>query len=729
MNQYDYLDAGFRVLGLHGVENGRCTCGNPECTALYKHPILKNWARSPVWDDEQLENMELMGQFKTGFGVLCHGYLVVDVDPRNGGDIASLPMVDTTKAFTVQTGGGGLHVYYRAPEGVALVTHHDAHKGIDFKSSGFVVGAGSLHASGSCYEVLHGHPSDIGDAPAALVALLTRPAYFRASTSSGDVDVTLDELKNMLNHIDPDATYDEWIRVGMAIHHATRGSGFDLWDDWSKNGKKYSGVSGLEKHWHSFGKSANPAGLGTMIYYAEQGGYCANPVEFVSDVFFDDEQSGLDDLSDINPNMPPDFLGELTAWINSQCRYPLNALAPAVALQAVSVLAGSNFTNEKNPTLTPNIFTFCLAGSGCGKESLIGSLNAILRAGEKQNIIYGGFKSEQEIVRNLVRNSQSFYNIDEFGYVLEKVLNASKSGASYLETVISTVISIYGKGAGFFEPTGDIKDEIRKEIAAKISAERKINEKTGADNAEKIRELERSFLTADNGIEKPFLSLCGWSTPVTFDHLVTEKQATNGFIARSIIFKENETNPRWKDNFNPQEMPFSLKMTIGAISSTEKSMVSITPDASELLKNVLEYFWQQGEKEKERSGLEAIARRGYEIAEKIAFICAIPSGLMTVQHVKYGFAISKRDIENKIKLAYSNITEKTNPSDSVAVRISSLVTHDLGFLRSVIYNRMRGIQKSVVDSAIEKLLASGAIIEKVDDNSNKKSLKLFLNKA
>jgi len=95
--------------------------------------------------------------------------------------------------------------------------------------------------------------------------------------------------------------------------------------------------------------------------------------------------------------------------------FPLDSLAAATALQGVSVLAGSRHIDETNPSMTPNLFTFCLAGSGCGKESLITALGKIVRTGNLQGIVYGGIKSEQELIRNLARNPQSFYNIDELG--------------------------------------------------------------------------------------------------------------------------------------------------------------------------------------------------------------------------------------------------------------------------------------------------------------------------
>src|SRR5690606_7814687 len=121
--------------------------------------------------EDQIEVMEMSGQVDTGYGVLvAGGLLVIDVDARNGG-VASYEKLATDipaiggAGLVVNTGSGGgsRHLYFKAPAGVALVQHHQAYPGIDFKSTGFVVGPGSLHVSGNHYEVAIGSPYDIDD--------------------------------------------------------------------------------------------------------------------------------------------------------------------------------------------------------------------------------------------------------------------------------------------------------------------------------------------------------------------------------------------------------------------------------------------------------------------------------------------------------------------------------------------------------------------------------------
>lgn len=74
-------------------------------------------------------------------------------------------------------------------------------------------------------------------------------------------------LHAILDGLGPDAPYDEWLRVGMALHHETDGheDGLALWDEWSAKGAKYKGIEDLKSHWRSFGNSPNPVTAGSLL--------------------------------------------------------------------------------------------------------------------------------------------------------------------------------------------------------------------------------------------------------------------------------------------------------------------------------------------------------------------------------------------------------------------------------------------------------------------------------
>lgn len=76
----------------------------------------------------------------------------------------------------------------------------------------------------------------------------------------------LEELHALIDPLDPDMVYDEWLKVGMACHHETDGGaeGLALWDEWSAKSPKYQGIDDLNNHWESFGNAPNPVTAGSL---------------------------------------------------------------------------------------------------------------------------------------------------------------------------------------------------------------------------------------------------------------------------------------------------------------------------------------------------------------------------------------------------------------------------------------------------------------------------------
>ena len=85
----------------------------------------------------------------------------------------------------------------------------------------------------------------------------TVPAKVRSSQqlllaqTSETVDLTV--LKSLLKSIDA-SDYNDWIKVGMAIHHETNGRecGLELWDQWSQTSDSYNNKTECEYKWSTF---------------------------------------------------------------------------------------------------------------------------------------------------------------------------------------------------------------------------------------------------------------------------------------------------------------------------------------------------------------------------------------------------------------------------------------------------------------------------------------------
>jgi archaellum biogenesis ATPase FlaH len=84
-----------------------------------------------------------------------------------------------------------------------------------------------------------------------------------------------DRAVAMLRHLPPAdfAAYDDWLRVGMALHHTDRGL-LTAWVDWSRGTPTFDEAECLRK-WASFGKGhrGRPASIATLHHLAKGYGY------------------------------------------------------------------------------------------------------------------------------------------------------------------------------------------------------------------------------------------------------------------------------------------------------------------------------------------------------------------------------------------------------------------------------------------------------------------------
>lgn len=736
----EYASAGFRVFGLHELRGTSCGCDNEDCQAAGKHPRIEAWQHTPQWSEQQLDVMEMTGQFKTGFGVLCDGYLVIDIDPRNGGNDGYQALVKKTgidykahAGFVVKTGGGGWHIYYKMPHGADVNKNCQEFKGIDFKYNGFVVGCGSQHKSGDSYTVEIGSPKLITEAPQELIAAISRQRtaeqlpqinYERKETDAAEL------LQWIPNH---DCDYDTWLAVGMAIHHATRGNGLGCWVDWSSKSTKHN-VKGMAKKWQSFHDVTNPITGATLYQMAVDNGYVEQiqPLNLALP-WENTKQKTSDgcpvDVNTIDLATASGLVGDVIDFINSQSRYPRKQLAVAAALTAIGNIGGLRY-RDLEFGVTANLFSFCVAGSATGKEAIQQAAREVMAAAGMAPAVYGAIKSEQELTRNCITHQISAYIIDEFGIFLQKLSNAGKSGASYLEGVIGALMSIYSKADGTLLLGGDQYKDVAKELRGIIQLCEKAESENESNDAIKKR-LESAKRLLDEmrmgGIAKPFLSLLGFTTPVTFNSLVSFEQATNGFIGRALIFEEKDTNPRAKRGFMKIPMSTTLKMQIASLANAgsydsidsriewtaDHDSITTEPQALALLDDVQDYLESLADYHVDQTGLEAVVRRAFEQVLKVSMILAIGDGAVRrVGHVSWAFALVKRDIENKIKLATGNMAQtERKKTEEVISKVHHALDHNHAVTAAAIANRHRSIDKQQIQDALNYLVSTGDAVE------------------
>lgn len=186
-----HLARGWSVVALHGVVQGLCTCGTPNCPNPGKHPLYKNWQKIPIRDPGVWAHI-VARPAPTNVGIATgapSGVFALDFDPKNVIDTAAvLDLIDALPAtWSQQTGGGGRHWLFSMP-GDFEPTNSTGRlpKGLDIRGTGGQIVSSPSVTDKGVYVVL----TDLEPcaAPALLLDLIRPPAYApRPYTAPGPV--------------------------------------------------------------------------------------------------------------------------------------------------------------------------------------------------------------------------------------------------------------------------------------------------------------------------------------------------------------------------------------------------------------------------------------------------------------------------------------------------------------------------------------------------------------
>lgn len=253
---------------------------------------------------KQLPAVSIGGTFRqrSGQALIKHsGLLVIDLD-----EIGSDEVIEELSGRLMGGGDIGNHFVaacFRSPTGTGLkvifcvrgVTSPDSHRSVYRKIANWIKAehdiSVSLDTSGSdvsrlCFmshdpmawiaqwpimafnaDAIPQAPQDVATAGEEDIDSISSRLLARADLRVGGV--TLDDARKALTWIDADCGYDEWMRVGMALHAqfadtTDEAGALELYDVWSSGGltldgepASYKGLSDIQAKWKSFGRSGN----------------------------------------------------------------------------------------------------------------------------------------------------------------------------------------------------------------------------------------------------------------------------------------------------------------------------------------------------------------------------------------------------------------------------------------------------------------------------------------
>ncbi|MBF0207072.1 MAG: bifunctional DNA primase/polymerase [Oligoflexia bacterium] len=155
-----YAAKNLPVLPLHHPQsNGLCSCQNPQCKSIGKHPMIKDYNNKATTDQSIIKEWWCKWP-EANIGILTGSkskIFVVDIDPRHGG-IDSIELWEKTffslgkTSAVVRSGGNGLHYYFKSLQSEKIKNQTNILPGIDIRGEGgYIVAPPSNHVNGKIY--------------------------------------------------------------------------------------------------------------------------------------------------------------------------------------------------------------------------------------------------------------------------------------------------------------------------------------------------------------------------------------------------------------------------------------------------------------------------------------------------------------------------------------------------------------------------------------------------
>jgi hypothetical protein len=143
-----YAAEGYAVLPLYSIKDGHCDCHlGKACTTAGKHPRTPSGKNDASTDPDQVRKWWKQWPYANIGLAVPEGMVVLDVDPRKGGN---LEWLGYSAPVMAQTGGDGWHVWFKVSAGQKVKKL----PGVDLREGGkhYVVAPPSIHQSGKHYQ-------------------------------------------------------------------------------------------------------------------------------------------------------------------------------------------------------------------------------------------------------------------------------------------------------------------------------------------------------------------------------------------------------------------------------------------------------------------------------------------------------------------------------------------------------------------------------------------------
>jgi hypothetical protein len=527
-----------------------------------------------------------------------------------------------------------------------------------------------------------------------------------AKTSSEGLTGTLTAVQDALKFVpNPDLSWDDWNRIGMAVYCATEGKGFIVFDQWSQASGKYNQLE-TRQRWDHYSKSPpSKIGAGTLYYYAQQNGWVPAPhlnLNPTKEVRVD--LTGLMDLKKLprstKANFPhewfdsPSLVGRVTRWILATAQQPQPTFALMNTLCMFGALFGRRYAMTQLGTRC-NLFSIAVATPGAGKDHSRQQVKKILEnAGLKDYISGDRFSSGVAILRTLHDFPSRISHLDEMGLYLQSL--TGKMAASHQKDIIKTLLEVYSSSGGTYhgQEYADNKDRKRFDI------------------------------------KQPNFNFFGTTTPSSLTKALNFEMLDNGTMSRILLVPPFEEYPDSQipeaGDSPPEDILTDVTDAASVVPAGIGNLTNLQHVASSAVVPVMikweDTAFDEYNKLKEWQ-IECARRKDYlwvrfsEIALKIAMIEAIArnpvSPVVSFDILKMSAELARWSFNFTAELLHKEVAE--NDIEAAHKRILKLIrdSGNEGMSSTQLAKACQGLKARDRSEYLQTLLESGDIIEEV----------------
>ena len=299
----------------------------------------------------------------------------------------------------------------------------------------------------------------------------------------------------------------------------------------------------------------------------------------------------------------PGILGEFVEWFCETS--PKEVVDKRIAIQSALAL-GSVILGRRYVTSADNysaLYFIVVGRSGSGKEHCKTTVEGVLEAAELDDLIGGsGYTSPGAIFSELKETKACHITVvDEFGRYLE----ATKAqGQSNLEQSMRVLIEIFGRPHGLHRPPSYSRMSDKQ-----------------------AKGIDRFT------VKKPSITLLGMTTPGSFYKALEGAEVENGTLGRFLVVENESPLSKYRRDRSRKSPPdkvveWAKKMRQGSVLSDasethdiapEPMVINISDEAYEIFEQFEESILRQRDAVR-AFGLENLLVRAHEIAMRISLI-------------------------------------------------------------------------------------------------------------